>query len=361
VKEPVTVTDEDIENELKPYINRATRQMTVEREAQMGDTTVIDFEGFKDGVPFEGGKAEKYSLELGSGSFIPGFEEQIVGLKAGDEKDINVTFPEEYTPELAGQAVVFKIKVHEIKESVAPEVDDEFAKDVSEFETLADFKADLAAKLTTRREEAAQKAFEEAVMGKVIEGMECEIPDAMVDYEADRMVDDYAARFEGQGIRFADYLKMVGSSLEQVRSEAHEAALKRVQTEVALTAVAAAENFEVTSEELDAEIARLAKEYDMEEDKIRTVVPTAELEKELKLNKASKLVYDSAVAVAPEEGEKSAEEEKPAKKTRKTTKKAEDAEAAEGEEKPKKTAAKKTTKKGTAKKAESEAEEETAE
>jgi trigger factor len=345
VKNPVTVTDEDIENELKPFINRATRQMTVEREAQMGDTAVIDFEGFKDGVPFEGGKAEKYSLALGSGSFIPGFEEQIVGMKAGDERDINVTFPEEYTPELAGQAVIFKIKVHEVKESIAPAVDDEFAKDVSEFETLADFKADLAAKLTSRREETAQKAFEDAVMTKVIEGMECEIPDAMVDYEADRMVDDYAARFEGQGIRFADYLQMIGSSLERVRSDAHEAAVRRVQTEVALTAVAAAENFEVTSEDLDGEIARLAKEYDMEEDKVRAVVPVAELEKELKLNRASKLIYDSAVAIAPEE-EKSAEEEKPAKKTRKTTKKAEtEADAAEGEEKPKKTTAKKTTRK----------------
>jgi trigger factor len=193
-------------------------------------------------------------------------------------------------------------------------------------------------------------------MSKVIEGMECEIPDAMVDYEADRMVDDYAARFEGQGIRFADYLQMIGSSLERVRSDAHEAAVRRVQTEVALTAVAAAENFEVTSEDLDGEIARLAKEYDMEEDKVRAVVPVAELEKELKLNRASKLIYDSAVAIAPEE-EKSAEEEKPAKKTRKTTKKAEtEADAAEGEEKPKKRTTRKTTKK-----AEAEAAEETAE
>ena len=345
VKEAVNVTDEDIENELKPYINRATRQVTAEREAKLGDTAVIDFEGFKDGVPFEGGKAEKYSLELGSGSFIPGFEEQIVGLKAGDEKEIDVTFPEQYTPELAGQAVVFKIKVHEVKEAIAPVVDDEFAKDVSEFETLAEFKADLAAKLKTRREEAAQKAFEEAVMGKVIAGMECEIPDTMVDYEADRMVDDYAARFEGQGIRFADYLQMMGSSLEQVRAEAHEAAEKRVQTELALTAVAAAENIEITAEDVDAEIKRMAGEYDMDEDKIRAAVPTTEIEKELKLNKASKLVYDSAVATEAEA------EEKPAKKSAK--KEAAD-ETAEGEEKPKKAPAKKSTgaKKGTSKKAE---------
>ena len=350
-KAPVEVTGEDMENELKPYIDRATRLVTAEREAKLGDTVVLDFEGFKDGVPFEGGKAEKYSLELGSGSFVPGFEDQVVGLKAGEEKDINVTFPEQYTPELAGQAVVFQIKVHEVKESLAPEVDDEFAKDVSEFETLEEFKKDLADKLKKRREESAQKAFENAVLDKVIENMECEVPDAMVEYEADRMVDDYANRIGGQGISFEDYLRMTGTSLEQLRQDARVAALRQVQAELALTAVAAAEGMEVTEDDITAEVKRMAGEYDMEEEKIRSIVPQTELERELKLNRAARLIYDSAVAVAEEPAE---EEKKPARKPRK--KKEEDPQpedgAAEGEEKPKKPARKSTGKKGTAKKAE---------
>ena len=353
VKAPVEVTEEDIQNEMKPYINRATRQVTAEREAKLGDTVVLDFDGFYDGVPFEGCKAVKYSLSLGSGSFVPGFEDQVVGMKAGDEKDIDITFPQDYTPELAGQPVVFKIKVHEVKESVAPVVDDEFAKDVSEFETLDAFKADLAEKLKTRREEAAQKAFEEAVLAKVVENMECEIPDAMIDYEADRMMDDYRNRVESQGIKFEDYAQMMGANMDQLRKDAQAAATKQVSNELALMAVAEAENIEITAEDVDAEIKRLAELYGMEEEKIRAAIPTTEVERELKLSRANKIINESAVAVA-EEGE-----EKP-KKTRKTTKKAEtEEETAEGAEKPKKTAAKKTAgaKKGTSAKKAAETEE----
>ena len=198
-REEVAVTEEDIDNEMKPYISRATRLVSVERPAQSGDTAVIDFEGFKDGVAFEGGKAEKYSLELGSGSFVPGFEDQVIGMTVGEEKDINLTFPEDYTPELAGAAVVFKVKVHEIKEHQAPEVDDEFAKDVSEFETLAELREDLGKKLAERRENQAKRAFENAVMEQLVENMECEIPDGMVEVQLDKLMEDYAMRMQSQG------------------------------------------------------------------------------------------------------------------------------------------------------------------
>ena len=192
-KEEVNITDEDVENELKPFIQRATRLVNVEREAKEGDTVLIDFEGFDNGVPFEGGKGENYALELGSHSFIPGFEEGVVGLKPGDEKDLDVTFPEDYSPELAGKAVVFKIKVHEVKEPQAPVVDDEFAKDVSEFDTLEEFRKDLAEKLRDRREHAAEHAFEDAVTDALIGVLEVELPEAMVDFRADQVLQEYAA------------------------------------------------------------------------------------------------------------------------------------------------------------------------
>ena len=205
-KEEVNITDEDVENELKPFIQRATRLVNVEREAKEGDTVLIDFEGFDNGVPFEGGKGENYALELGSHSFIPGFEEGVVGLKPGDEKDLDVTFPEDYSPELAGKAVVFKIKVHEVKEPQAPVVDDEFAKDVSEFDTLEEFRKDLAEKLRDRREHAAEHAFEDAVTDALIGVLEVELPEAMVDFRADQVLQEYADRFERQGLPFQQYL-----------------------------------------------------------------------------------------------------------------------------------------------------------
>ncbi len=299
-REEVAVTEEDIDNEMKPYISRATRLVSVERPAQSGDTAVIDFEGFKDGVAFEGGKAEKYSLELGSGSFVPGFEDQVIGMTVGEEKDINLTFPEDYTPELAGAAVVFKVKVHEIKEHQAPEVDDEFAKDVSEFETLAELREDLGKKLAERRENQAKRAFENAVMDQLIANMDCQIPDAMVEFQASKMLDDYSRRVQAQGIGFEDYLSMMGMTMEQMRLQATESAARQVQSELALTAVAAAEGLEVTDEDVDAEIARLAEEYKMEADQVRAAVPMDDLKHDLLLKKASQLVMDSAqVGAAP--------------------------------------------------------------
>lgn len=334
-KEEVKITDEDIDNELKPYINRASRMVTVEREAQNGDTVVIDFEGFKDGVPFEGGKAEGHSLELGSGAFIPGFEDQLVGTKAGDEKDVNVTFPEEYhAEELAGKPVVFKVKVHEVKEKRLPTIDDEFAKDVSEFDTLEAFRKDLADKLTQRREAQAKRAFEAAIMEQVMDNMEVEIPDAMVAYETDQMVEDMARRVQAQGIPFEQYMAMTGMTIDIVRSQAAAAAMERVRRDLALGAVVAAENIEISDEDLEAEYKRLADEYHMELDQVKAAAPAEDVKKGLALQKAEQVIYDSAkVGKAPAK-----------KKT--TKKKAEEAEgeAAEGEEKPKK---RRTTKKKT--------------
>ena len=332
-KEEVKLTDEDIDNELKPYINRATRMVTVEREAQNGDTVVIDFEGFLDGTPFEGGKAEGHSLELGSGAFIPGFEEQLVGTKAGDEKDVNVTFPEEYhAADLAGKPVVFKVKVHEVKEKQLPTIDDEFAKDVSEFDTLEDFKKDLSAKLTERREAQAKRAFEAAIMEQVMDNMEVEIPDAMVAYETDQMVEDMARRIQAQGISFEQYMAMTGMTIDIVRSQAAAAAMERVRRDLALNAVVAAENIEVTDEELEAEYNRLAEEYHMDLDKVKAAAPAEDVKKGLALQKAEKVIYDSAkVGKAPAK-----------KKTTKKKAAETEGEAAEGEEKPKR---RRTTKK----------------
>ena len=341
-KEAVTVTDEDVENELKPYIQRATRLVTVDREAKEGDTVLIDFEGFDNGTPFEGGKGENYELKLGSGSFVPGFEDQLIGLKAGDEKDLDITFPEDYVPDLAGKSVVFKVKVKEVKEPQAPEVDDEFAKDVSEFETLADFKKDLGEKLQQRRTAEAQNDFESAVLDQLIDNLEADIPDGMVETQLDKIMDEYAMRMSGQGMSMDDYLKMMGMTPEMLRTSAKPSALRQVKTQLALEAVAAAENMEVTEEECEAEVGKLAEQYKLTPDQVKAAVSVDALKQDLLLQKASKLVVDEAkVGEAPKK-EEAAAEEKPKKTTRK--KKTEEAAGEEqpAEEKPKRTRKKKT-------------------
>ena len=322
-KEKVEVTEEDIDGELKPYIDRATRLVSVKRKAKKGDTAVIDFEGFDNGTPFEGGKGENYDLKLGAGMFVPGFEEQVVGMKAGEEKDIDITFPEDYHADLAGKAVVFHVKVNEVKESQAPEVDDEFAKDVSEFDTLADFRKDLEEKLRQRREAQAKSDFENAVMEQLVENMECEIPDGMVEAQTDRLMDDYAMRLQSQGIPMDQYMSMMGMTPEVMRASAKPAALKQVQVELALTAVAKAEGIEVSDEECEAEVAKLAEQYKMEADQVKAIVTMDSLRKDLSLRKANDVVLSSA-----KEGK--------AKKKAASGKK-EDA----GEEKPKRSRAKK--------------------
>ncbi|SBW04712.1 Trigger factor [uncultured Eubacteriales bacterium] len=341
-KDTIKVTDEDIDNELAPYVSRATRLVSVEREAKNGDTVVIDFEGFLDGVPFEGGKGEGHGLELGSNSFVPGFEEQIVGAKAGDEKDLDVTFPEDYHADLAGKAVVFKVKVLEVKEKQAPALDDEFAKDVSEFESLADFKKDLGDKLTERREADAQRAYESALLEQVTANMTVEIPDAMVDYRVDQMVNDYANRVTSQGIPFEQYLQMMGMTVADMRSQAREGALRQVQVDLALSAIAAAESIEISDEEKDEEYKRMTEQYGMTLEQVKSAVHEDDLVADLKSKKASELVFSTAkVGKAP--AKKAAEdgEEKPKKPTaKKTAAKTEET----AEEKPKKKAAPKKAK-----------------
>ena len=320
----VKVSAADIKGELKPYIDRASRLVSVERKAKKGDTAVIDFEGFKDGVPFQGGKGENYSLELGSGSFVPGFEDQVIGMKAGEEKDLDITFPEDYAPELAGAQVVFKVKVHEVKEKQEPELDDEFAKDVSEFETLDEFKKDLGEKLKARRQEQADREFETAVIDALIEKLECDVPQAMVDYQADKMLDDYANRVKSQGIRFEDYLRMMGMSMDDMREQSKTAAARTVRSDLALEAVAAAEGIEVSDAAVDEEIARLAEQYKMEEDKVRSIVNVDDIRRDLTMRGALDLVKSSAKKTAKkvakkaeEDGEEKAVPKKAAPKAKK--------------------------------------------
>ena len=270
---------------------------------------------------FQGGKGESYSLELGSGSFVPGFEEQVIGMKAGDEKDLDITFPENYTPELAGAAVVFKVKVHGVKEKQEPEVDDEFAKDVSEFDTLEEFKKDLGEKLKTRRQEQADRDFETAVIDALIEKLECDVPQAMIDHRADKMLEDYANRIQGQGIGFENYLQMMGMTLDELRAQSKTAAERNVRSDLALEAVAAAEGIEATDADVDEEIAKLAEQYKLEADKVRELVSMEDLRTDLAMRKALDLVKGAAKKPAKKakkadgaEGEEDEPEEKPAKK-----------------------------------------------
>lgn len=299
-KAEVTVTEEDIEKELKPFITRATRMVSVERAVENGDTAVIDFEGFDNGVAFDGGKGENYSLEIGSGSFVPGFEEQLIGMQIGEEKEINITFPENYVPDLAGKAVIFKVKVNEVKEHQAPVVDDEFAKDISEFETLEELKKDLGEKLMERRQEQAQNDFENAIMAQLIDNMEVTIPDAMIEVQLDRVMEDFKMRLNAQGLKMEDYAAMMGGNVETIRASARPAARRQVEMELAMTAIAKAENFQITEEEIEAELQKMAEEYKLEIEKIKAIIPVEDLKKDMCLRKASELVMAEAkVGEAP--------------------------------------------------------------
>lgn len=299
-KEAAEVTEEDIDSEMKPLVDRASRLVAVKRKAKKGDTVVLDFEGFKDGVPFEGGKAEGYSLKLGSNSFIPGFEDKLVGVKSEEERDLELTFPADYqAEELAGKDVVFHVKVHEVKALELPAIDDEFAKDVSEFETLAELRKDLGDKLKERREKTAEDAFKEALLEQAAGNMEADIPDDMVDYQAGKMVEDYERRVTSQGIPFDNYLQMMGMTRQQLRGQAMEGALRQVRTTLTLQAIAKAEKIVVTQEEKDAEIKRLAEQYSMPEEQVRAVVAEKDLESDLSNQKAAEVIYSTAKVGKP--------------------------------------------------------------
>ena len=306
-KPEVKVTAADVKAEMKPYIDRASRLVSVDRKAKKGDVAVIDFEGFKDGVAFEGGKGENYSLELGSGTFVPGFEEQVIGMKAGEEKDLDITFPENYTADLAGAAVVFKVKVNEVKERQEPALDDEFAKDVSEFDTLDEFKKDLKEKLKARRQQQAERDYEAAVIDALLENLVCDVPEAMVDYRADKMVEEQAMRMQQNGLNFQDYLKYMGLSMDDVRAQAKTAADRAVRTALALDAVAKAEGIEDTQEELDAEVKRLAEQFNVTEEQVREVTNESDMKQDLGSKKALELVKSSAKKPAKKKEEAQAE------------------------------------------------------
>ena len=291
-------------------------------------------------MPFEGGKGENHSLELGSGSFVPGFEDQVIGMKAGDEKDIDITFPENYTPELAGQAVVFKVKVHEVKEKEVPAMDDEFAKDVSEFDTLKELKADLKKKITEERQKDADRAFEENLMNQVAENITAEIPDVMVETQAHQYLENFKAQISQQ-FSYEDYKKMTGMDESKLLEEAKEPALRQVRMDLAVAAIIKAENIEISDEDIENEYADMAAQFGMDVETVKKYLNAEQVREQLLTKKAVAIVVDSGVA------------EKPAKKTAKKAEKAE-GEAAEGEEKPKK-----TTKKAAKKDAEKEAVEET--
>lgn len=293
---PTEASDEDVETELENMRDRNSRLVSVDdREAQMGDTAEIDFEGFVDGVAFDGGKGENYPLELGSGSFIPGFEEQVAGHKIDEKFDVNVTFPEEYAAELAGKDAVFKCKIHEIKTKEMPELDDEFVKDVSEFDTLDELKADIKKNLSEKKEADAKADFENQLIEQVVENMECEIPECMFESRTNEMVQDYSYRLQMQGIDLNTYLSYMGQDMDTFKKTFREGAENQVKASIALEAIVAAENIEVTDEEIDAEVAKLADQYKMEADQIKAAVPADQLASDIKTRKALDLVVESAV------------------------------------------------------------------
>ena len=309
-KAETTVTDEQVEAELNRMAENVASTETVDGPAQMGNTANIDFEGFENGVPFEGGKGENHDLKLGSGSFVPGFEEQIVGMSAGEEKDINITFPENYHADLAGKAVVFHVKVNKVTETVVPAMDDEFAKDVSEFDTLDALKADIRAKAMERAQKNVQNEFETACIAKASENTTVELPNALVERELDTQMERFAYQLQMGGYSMEQYAKMMGGDVKTMRNAFRPAAEKAAKESVTLEKIAETENIAVTDEEIAAEIESLAKQYDLTVEKVKEMVPAEELTESLKTRKAVQIIVDSAVAVAPkaaEEAEKNEE------------------------------------------------------
>ena len=295
-KETVKVLQADVKAELNRMAQRNARTETVERKAKKNDTVDIDFEGFVDGVPFEGGKAEHHELTLGSGAFIPGFEDQLIGCKAGDEKDVVVTFPEEYhAKELAGKEATFKCKVHKVEETILPEIDDEFAKDVSDTcETLDDLKKEITERLKAERQEAADNAFEEKVLDAVIDGMKADIPAAMIDAQVDTIVQDFGYRLQMQGMGLEQYLKMTGTEMGAFRAMFKDQAERQVKTRLALQKVVELEGITVSDKELEEEYAKMAEQYKMEVEKVKAIVSREALEGDLKISNALEFIKKNA-------------------------------------------------------------------
>ena len=308
-KADVEVSESEIDAEVDRMAQNVARITTVDRAAAEGDTAVIDFEGFKDGIAFAGGKGEDYELKLGSHTFIPGFEEQVVGMSAGEEKDVNVTFPENYHEKsLAGAPVVFKVKVHEVKETVVPEKDDEFVKDVSEFDTMAELRADIEKRIRDEKQAGIDRAFENAAIEKAVANMTVEIPDSMVEEELERQMERMDYELRSQGASLEAYAQMMGGNMDNIKNSLRPGALSSVKTNVMLDAVVDAEKIEVTEEECEEEYAKLAESYKMDVEKVKEILDMDGMKGDLQVRKAARLIADSAVAVAPKAEEKKDEE-----------------------------------------------------
>ena len=298
-KAPAEVTDAQVQAELDRMAQNVASTETVERAAEMGDTANIDFEGFDNGVPFDGGKGENFDLKLGSGQFVPGFEEQLVGMTAGEEKDIDITFPENYTAELAGKAVVFHVKLNKVTATNVPELDDEFAKDVSEFDSLEELKADIRAKALEQAEKQIASNFENACVEKAAENTTVDMPKALVESELDNQMERFAFQLQMSGYSMEQYAQMMGGDVNTMRSAFRPAAEKQAKITVTLEKIVEAEGITVTDEDMEAEFEALSKQYELEVAKIKEMISAEELTASLKNRKAVKVIVDSAVAVAP--------------------------------------------------------------
>ena len=295
-KAEAVVTDEDVEHELGHIQQRNSRSINVDdRPAQLGDSVVFDYEGFCDGVPFEGGKAEKYTLKLGSNQFIPGFEDGMVGHEIGEEFDVNVTFPEEYhADELSGKPAVFKVKIHEIKMTELPELDDEFAKDVSEFDTLDEYKEDLRRELLEKAEEKAKDDADNKLIDQLIDLVEADIPEVMYDNKVTENINDFSYNLQMQGMNIDTYLNYTGMDMEALRGQFRDKAIHQVKLRLALEKIAELENIEVSDEDIDKAYDDLAKNYGVELDRVRQIVPVDGLRKDVAVEKAVDVVRDNA-------------------------------------------------------------------
>ena len=304
-REPVSVSDEDVNAEVESARKRNARKVSVEREAQMGDTANIDFDGFLNGERFDGGKAEGYDLELGSNSFVPGFEEQIVGMQIGEEKDLDITFPEEYVEDLAGKAVVFKVKLNSLTVSELPELDDEFAKDVSEFDTLDEYKADIRANIEKRRQDEAEEKVRSEIMHKAAENMTVEIPEVMVQEKVEEILRNYAANFglNSRDMEYAQLLQMMGLDENTVNVSIRPGAQVQVKNDLLIEAVIKAENIEATDEEVEEYLNKVAESIQAQPEEVKNYFGLEFLAGERKKEKATNLIIDSAVITeaAPEE------------------------------------------------------------
>ena len=306
-KAEATVTDAQVQAELDNMAQNVASTENVERAAEMGDTANIDFEGFDNGVPFEGGKGENFDLKLGSHSFVPGFEEQIVGMNVGEEKDIDITFPEDYHKELAGKAVVFHVKLNKLTVTIVPQQDDEFAKDVSEFDTLEELKADIKAKALEKATKQLDSAFENAAIEKAAENTTVDMPNALVEKELDIQMERFGYQLQMSGYSMEQYAKMMGGDVNTMRNAFRPTAEKQAKISVTLEKIAEVENISVSEEDIAEELENMAKQYEMDVEKIKELVPTEELTESLKTRKAVKIIVDSAVAVAPKAEEKTEE------------------------------------------------------